>query len=138
MQNKTKKLISLIVTVALLLCFSTNTFSLGISAVTPRWVSISSMELNIVFDGNYAVATGLASKQSTATSIEGTVTLYKLVDDEWVYMDEWYNYRTRGTLAVSGEFSCESGVTYKAEFVVTVYTGTFAETETTEISKRCP
>ena len=48
------------------------------------------------------------------------------------------SHRTRGTLAVSGEFSCESGVTYKAEFVVTVYTGTFAETETTEISKRCP
>lgn len=138
MQNKVKRLISLTVVMALLLCFSTNTFMVGISAVTPRWASIYSIELDIAFDGSESCASGAASKQSTATSIEGTLTLYKLVDDEWVYMDEWYNSKTRGTLVVSGTFTCQSGVTYKAVFVVTAYTGTTAETETVERIVECP
>jgi hypothetical protein len=138
MQKKVKKIISLTVTIVLLLCFLSNAFLIGITAATPRWVNIYSIELDIVFDGNYAIASGIASKQSTATSIEGTLTLYELEDDEWVEIGEWYNSKSRGTLAVSGEFTCESGVTYKAVFVVTAYTGTSAETETVEYTKQCP
>ena len=60
------------------------------------------------------------------------------MDDDWVYVDEWYDCKTRGTLAVGDVFPCVSGVTYKAVFVVTAYTGTTPETETVEYIETCP
>lgn len=137
-KRKNLKPISVMLTLVILVGVLQNIGALTCNAVTPRWVSINAIELNMSFDGSYGNALGTASKQSTATSIEGTLTLYKLVDDDWVYMDEWYNSKTRGTLAVTGDFTCESGVTYKAVFVVTVYTGTTAETETVEHIDECP
>ena len=92
----------------------------------------------MTFDGNEGIVTGVARKQATASKIEGTVYVYKLVGNDWIYVDEWYNSKTRGTLAVEGTFYCESGVTYKAVFVVTAYTGTTPETETVEDIRQCP
>ena len=139
MQEKSfKKQISMMLVVAVLISFSAYLFIVPSSAVTPRWTSILSIDLSIAFDGTEGTVTGSASKKSTATRIEGTIYLYELVGDDWVYIDEWYNSRSRGTLAVSGDFTCASGVTYKAEFVVTAYTGTTPETETVESIKQCP
>lgn len=122
----------------LLFSWSVCFFGTNVGAVTPRWASILSIDLVMGFDGNEGTVTGIASKQSTASKIEGTVYVYKLVGDDWIYVDEWYNSKTRGTLAVEGTFSCESGVTYKAVFVVTAYTGTIPETETVEYIRQCP
>lgn len=108
------------------------------SAVTPRWTSILSIDVNWAFDGNEGTVSCSASKQTTATRIEGTLYLYEFVGDDWVYIDEWYNSRSRGLLVVSGDFACKSGVTYKAEFVVTAYTGTTPETETVVRTRVCP
>lgn len=133
-----KKIVSALLAGMLLFSCSACLFVTNAGAVTPRWVSILSMEVNIVFDGNEGEVLGIASKQSTASKIEGTVYLYKLVGDDWIYVDECYNIKTRGTLAVRDTFTCESGVTYKAVFVVTAYTGTTSETETVEYIDQCP
>ena len=137
-----KKIIKKVVPVclaAILLCsFSVYLFATSVSAATMRWASILSMEVVMTFDGNEGIVTGVASKQATASKIEGTVYIYKLVGDDWIYVDEGYNSKTRGTLAVEGTFYCESGVTYKAVFVVTAYTGTTPETETVEDIRQCP
>ncbi|MBR7151127.1 MAG: hypothetical protein IKD02_02135 [Clostridia bacterium] len=106
--------------------------------IMPLWTSISTIELDVAFSGDLGNALGAATKQSTASAIEGTLVLYKWVDNDWEYVDEWYNYRTRGTLIVSGDFTAEPGVTYKAEFTVTAYTGSVGETETVEYSNTCP
>lgn len=128
-----RKIVSLILTLVL-----TAFFAINIEAATPRWTNIHSISLGITFDGSDGNASGVAIKQSTETRIEGTLYLYELIDDEWEYIDEWYNSKTRGTLVVSGDFTCESGVTYKAVFVVTAYTGTTSETETVEYIEQCP
>ena len=132
-----KQFISVLITVAVLFYLSFS-FAAPANAVTPRWASILSMDLSMTFDGNEGSVTGAAMKQSTATKIEGTVYLYELDGDDWIYIDEWYNSKTRGTLGVGGDFTCESGVTYKAVFVVTAYTGTTPETETMEYIDVCP
>ena len=123
---------------ALIIGFSANLFTIEANAITPRWTSIYSIDLVMSFDGSEGNVTGTSSKQSTATRIEGTVFLYELAEDDWIYIGEWYNSRSRGTLAVSGDFTCESGVTYKAVFVVTAYTGSIPETETVEYIDTCP
>lgn len=139
MQKKiVMKVVSVCLVVMLLCSFSLCLFVTNASAATMRWTSILSMEVGMAFDGNEADVTGIARKQATATKIEGTVYVYKLVGNDWIYVDEWYNSKTRGTLTVEGTFYCESGVKYKAVFVVTAYTGSTPESETVEHIKQCP
>lgn len=137
-KNSLKKFTSAFLTAMLLFSCLACLFVTNAGAVTPRWASILSMEVDMAFDGNEGDVSGIAMKQSTASKIEGTVYVYKLVGEDWIYVDEWYNSKTRGTLAVGGTFPCQSGVTYKAVFVVTAYTGTTPETETVEHIEICP
>ncbi len=133
-----KKYVRICLATVLLISCLASVFGINATAVTPRWVSILSMEVDMAFDGNEGDVSGIAMKQSTASKIEGTVYVYKLVGEDWIYVDEWYNSKTRGTLAVGDTFPCESGVTYKAVFVVTAYTGNTPETETVEYIDTCP
>lgn len=70
--------------------------------------------------------------------IEGTLYVYEKVNGQWEYVDEAYKSKTVGTLGISFEFDAQSGVEYKAVFVVTAYTNGVAETETVENIKTCP
>ena len=112
--------------------------ALSCTAVTSRWVSINSMDVDMAFVGNVGNASGTAGKQSTATSIEGWLTVFELIDGEWEEVDQWYSCRTRGNLGISGDFVCQSGKSYKAKFEIVVYTGTATEEETIEVIKTCP
>ncbi len=134
-----KKIASAFLTVTLLFgCFS-YLFAIDTSAVTPRWESLLSVDLTMAFgDDGFGEVSGIAIKKMTATKIEGTVTLYKLSGENWIYIDDWYNSKTKGTLAVVGEFPCVSGTTYKAIFVVTAYTEDDPESFTVERIKVCP
>ena len=138
MKKIVKKVVSVCLAAIMVCSFSVCLFATSASAATMRWASILSMEVDMAFDGNEADVSGIASKQTTATKIEGTVYVYRLVGDDWVYVYEWYNSKTRGTLHVGGAFPCESGVTYKAVFDVTAYTGSTPESETVEYVKKCP
>lgn len=139
MKNNTfKKSVSALLVVVLLSYFSICLFAFSANAVTPRWTSIFSIEVSMGFDGDEGTVSGIARKKTTATKIEGTVYLYELDGDEWIYVDEWFYSKSVGTLAVSGTFACESGNSYKAVFVVTAYTGNIPETETVEYIEQCP
>ena len=138
MKKIIKRGVSVFLAVMLLCSCSVCLFAASVSAATMRWTSILSMQVDMAFDGDEGETLGIARKQTTATNIEGTVFLYKYVGDDLVYVDEWYNSKTRGTLTVGGTFPCESGVTYKAIFVVTAYTDGIPETEVIEYNKVCP
>lgn len=107
------------------------------TTVQPRWTSISSIDVCIAFDGTDGNVAATAIKQATASSIKGTLVLYKKVGSSWEYMDEWSGSKSRGTLALSGDFTAVGGVTYKAVFTVTAYTNGVGETETVEYIKTC-
>ena len=130
----------LVCLLAALMLFSVNTFAIGEeqSSVSPRWVSIFDIDLTMGFSGNMGSVAGSASKKSTASRIEGTLYLYEKIDGEWEYVDEVYNSKTIGTLAMGIDFDAVSGREYKAEFVVTAYTNGVAETETVYNYKTCP
>ena len=106
--------------------------------VQPRWTSIHLIDVLITFNGSSGNVTATASKQSTASSISGTLTLYKKVGSSWDYIDQWSGSKTRGTLALEDDFTAVSGTTYKAVFTVTAYTNGVGETETIEYIKTCP
>lgn len=52
------------------------------------WTQLLRLTVNMTFDGNTGDALGIARKQTSASKIEGTVYVYKLVGDEWIYIDE--------------------------------------------------
>lgn len=133
-----KKITSVFLVVMLLLgCFS-YLFVIETSAATPRWASILSVDLSMVVETSGGDVAGIAIKKITASKIEGTVTVYRLDGDNWVFVDEWYNSKTSGTLVVGGEFACKSGVSYKAVLVITAYTDNVPESFTVERIEVCP
>ena len=136
--KKIRKLIScLLVCVILLSIFVVPCFAAVPPTIAPLWDNISNMDLVISFYGNEGNATGSLTKQSGVTSVEGTVTVYKLVNGDWVYVDSAYKSTTR-TLAVSVDFVAESGVQYKAVFEGTAYRGDVGESHTMTKYKTCP
>lgn len=137
MLNK-KNIISFLLSFVIIASLFLQIASLSCNAVTPRWTSINMMDLDMVFVNGMGDVCGTASKQTHATSIEGILTLFELIDGEWEEVDQWFNRKTVGTLAVYGDFICRSGQSYKAKFEVTVYAGTEVEEETIEIIKTCP
>lgn len=134
-----KRVTSAFLSAVMLLGCLMSVCAVNAGAATARWVGIFSIDVVMGFDGDVGTVSGVARKQTTASMIEGTLYVYMLVNDEdWVYIDEWYNSKTRGTLGVEGTFPCESGATYKVVFVVTAYTDGVPETETVERIKVCP
>ncbi len=135
--KKNKIIITLISVVIILSCLATTTFAAVPEMVQPRWVSILEMVVDMSFDGTEGNATGSSIKKSTADFIEGTVVVYKWINNDWEYVGEAYNSRSIGTLAVSVDFEAEMGRRYKAEFTVTAYTDGVPESETIEYTKIC-
>ena len=131
-------LIAVMVLTVMVCCIPVHTYAANDTPIIqPRWTSIHHMEVGMSFSGSDGNASGIASKQSTADLIEGTLYVYQLVDDEWEYMGEWYKSKAVGSLGISGDFVCVSGVTYKAVFTVTAYTDGVPETHTIEYTETC-
>ena len=138
--KKSKAIVTVFLAITILCALPANVFAVsdGTVTVTPRWVSIYTIDLDMGFIDGEGMAIGTARKQSTATFIEGSLYMYELVDGEWDFIYAWYGNKAVGTLGVEGYFDCESGVTYKAVFEVTAYTNSESERETVELIKTCP
>ena len=108
------------------------------NTVEPQWESILDVAIDMVFSGTEGNAAGVARKQSTATRIEGTLTVYKEVSrGVWHGIDQVYGSKTVGSLGLGIDFTGEEGVRYKVIFEVTAYTGSTPETETFERIETC-
>lgn len=140
MKKPLKIVLTVLMTVALLIPTSVSAFA----ALPPddgkaeiQWTSISFMNVDMLLDGSDSLASGTARRQTTASSIEGTVTVYKLVGDTWEFVTDAYKSTTRVSLVVSAYFEAESGYTYKAEFEVTAYTNGTPESHTVSWTEVC-
>ncbi|MBQ8389006.1 MAG: hypothetical protein IJX46_08785 [Clostridia bacterium] len=106
--------------------------------VSPLWVGISSVNVDMSFSGNNGNAIGTLTKSSTASSMEATLTVYRWSGSQWVFVDSASGTKTRGTLALSISFDAVAGTRYKAVFDVTVYTNNVPESESIDVEKTCP
>ncbi|MBR4012738.1 MAG: hypothetical protein IKJ00_00455 [Clostridia bacterium] len=134
-----KKIIISLLAIIMLFSCSVNIFAAlpTENEIIPLWDNIATVNIGIVFDGNDGVATVAARKSSNADLIEGTLYLYKWEDNDWQYVDAVYGSKSVGTLCLDIEFVGETGVEYKAVFIVTAHDGQYAETETFEHFKVC-
>lgn len=104
---------------------------------TYRWSYIQSISVDINFNGTNGSVNCTASRQTSATSIEGTVYLYRYQSNTWVLMDSWHNSTTRKSLPISGTFNAVGGTQYKAVFYVTAHNGNASENASIETVKTC-
>ena len=137
--NLIKSIISLSLAIIMACSLSIPTFAAEVpeTTVSPRWVSIANMHVDLGFVGNDGYTTGTARKQSTADSIVGTLTLYKWNGSTYEYITEASGWKTVGTLCVSIEFEAESGVQYLAVWMVVAYTDNVGESFTAEYLETC-
>ncbi|MBQ3126684.1 MAG: hypothetical protein IJC15_06395, partial [Clostridia bacterium] len=106
--------------------------------VTPCWNNISSVTVEITFpNGNGIAVVDVTRVYGVTTSISGTLSLYKLVNGQWVFMDSTSGSSTRA-LRLELYFDAVSGVTYKAVADITAYSNTEVETETLSDIETCP
>ena len=139
--KKFSKALACILLIMTMICTSSvTTFAAlpGNNTVEPQWDSISDVAIDMVFSGTEGNAAGVARKKSTATRIEGTLTVYKEVSSGvWHGIDQVYGSKTIGSLGLSIDFVGEVGVRYRVIFEVTAYTGSTPETETFERYATC-
>ena len=132
-RKSVKLIVSAILLAALMSALCVNIFA-GNDMIAPTWNSILSVKVDLNFDGNEGWASGEAVQKSTATAIDAYLYVYKLVEG-------WYDLSFDGVLEMDKTFTGVSGVTYKAELIVTAYTGGFGknpEKTTVERIKVCP
>ena len=137
--NLIKAIISLSLAIIMVCSMSVPVFATEIpeETVSPRWTSISYMNVDMSFVGTAGNVTGTARKQSTASVIVGTVYLYKWNGSYYEYITEASGRKTVGTLAISIDFEAESGVQYLAIFTVVAYTNNIGEENTIEYLQTC-
>ena len=138
--NLIKSIISLSLAIIMACSLSIPAFASEVpeATVSPRWVSIANMHVDMGFVGTEGSALGTARKQSTADSIVGTLYLYKWNGSTYEYITEASGWKTVGTLGVGIEFEAESGVQYLAVWTVVAYTDDVGEAFTAEFLKTCP
>ena len=105
--------------------------------VQPRWDNIKNISLEMTFNGTSGTAFGIATKKTGVTSMEGTLTVYEIINGNWVYVDSASGSTTGNSLAVTVQFKGVGGRSYKAVFEVTAYKDGVAESDTSTAYKNC-
>jgi len=135
-----KKLISLFLVILMVSMFVVPSSAAVIpdETVMPCWNNISTVTVEVCFpNGNGTATVDVSRVYGVTTSIAGTLTLYKLVNGEWIYMDSTSGSSTRA-LCLELYFDAVSGVTYKAVADITAYSNTEVETESLSDIETCP
>lgn len=106
--------------------------------VAPCWEYMNSISVDISFLGTKGTASVSVDRiYQVTTRLEGTLTVYKQVGDDWVYVDSQSGTSTRA-LSIEFEFDAESGVKYKAVADVTAYGSSGSESDSATKEKTCP
>lgn len=139
LKNTIKVIISLSLALIMLcsLPISTLAATKEEETVQPRWTSIATMDVDMVFVDGLGTAAATARKQSTASHIEGMLYVYKWTGSSWEYVGHDEGSKTVGTLGVSVYFACETGVQYQAVWTVFAFTNGQCESETVELYRTC-
>lgn len=107
-------------------------------SVMPCWNNIGDIVVELSFSGTEGCATVDVSRiYSVTTSIAGTLTVYKQVGSQWVYVDTISGVSAY-SLGLELYFDATSGTTYKALAEVTAYSSTEAESVSFYDIKTCP
>ena len=104
--------------------------------VAPQWEYIDSIKVDIIFSDSTATVT-VTRRNQTVTKLEGTLTVYKKVGSNWIYVASNSDTSARA-LSIDVDFDPISGVTYKAVAEITAYSANGSEPGTSSKIETCP
>ncbi len=107
-------------------------------SIQPMWENIRTVYSNMSFDGTEGCAYGYAVRKTDTDSIEGIMTVYKIVDGRWIYVaseakDTSENYG----VAFEFYFTGEVGYEYVLVFEVYAYSPAGGEDHTKYCYETC-
>ena len=125
--------------IAMIMTMSVSTSALAIEpSIQPLWETMSSINLTVNFSGTTGRATATVGRiYGITTEIEGTLTVYEVDGDDWIYIDSTYESSTR-SLGIELEFNATSGTEYVAVLDVTAYSETTSDSHTATAYRTCP
>lgn len=135
-----KKVLTALLAMLVVITFSVNAIAATGDdlIITPYWNYMDSIEVDVNFLSNTGKATATITRiYGVTTSLEATLSVYKQVGSDWIFIDSTSGSSTRA-LGLELDFNAESGVTYKAVVDVTAYGNGGSETDTAEKIKTCP
>ena len=134
-----KKILSVILAVMMLITMSVSTSALAIEpTIQPLWETMSTINVSVNFSGTTGTATATVGRiYGITTEIEGTLTVYEVDGDDWIYIDSTYGSSTR-SLMIDIEFEATRGTEYVAVLNVTAYSATTSDSETVTDYGTCP
>ena len=104
--------------------------------IAPQWESIVNIKVDFIFSDSIATLT-VTRRDQTVTKLEGTLTVYKKVGNNWVYVTSNSDTSARA-LSIDVDFDPISGVTYKAVAEITAYSANGSEPGTSSKIATCP
>ncbi|MBQ8496235.1 MAG: hypothetical protein IJ489_02120 [Clostridia bacterium] len=114
-------------------------YAVSLTNIVPRWNNVGGVNTSLVFYENVGEAVAYVTKGESVTTLEGTITIYKFQNNEWIYEDSISKSTTRATLNMAMEFEGTSGLEYRMDFVVIAYSGTTVIEEITDVEyATCP
>lgn len=111
-----KKLISCLLLLGVMAVFFVNAQA-AIPDILPLWDNTLDASNNIVFEGTNGSAIGEITGKADTARIEATMTVYRLVNDEWVYVTQNSAAVNSRYLYFSADFTAEEGGYYKSILV---------------------
>ena len=133
-----KKILSIILALSMIIGVSVGVYAVHPINNSPQWSNISTLVSGLGFSGTSGTASGSVDGKSGVTKIEGTLTVYKLSGNSWVYVNSDSCTTTDDYLVLSVSFSGVSGVEYKSVFHVAVTRNGIVETENKYNYETCP
>lgn len=137
MKKMTSFVLAVLMVAVLILPVSAAAITPG-ETVSPCWNNISSVTVEVSFPSGTGCATvDVTRVYGVTTSIAGTLTVYKQVGNQWVYVDTVSGVSTY-SLRLELYFDATSGTTYKALAEATAYSSTEAESISLYDIETCP
>ncbi len=125
-----KKFLSLILAGIVLLSCCIGTQAALPETLVPLWDNIGSISNIISVNGNEGTAEVTITGKSGTTKISATLTVYKQVGDDWVYVDSDSDSVNSRILNLKVDFTGVANVNYKSVVNISVTRNGIVETTT--------
>lgn len=133
-----KKLLALMMTVLMLVCFGTSAYAALPETIEPLWDNIQNTTHTMYFDGDRGSVLGSITGKSGTTNITGTLNVYKQTTTGWVLVGRDYGSTTERVLGLYVEYTAEPGAYYQSVLNFSVTINGVVEPETLYEYATCP
>ncbi len=113
-----KKILSLFITITILFVLSANALAAAPAPLTPLWENAQKVDSTLHINNTESYALACIDGFSNITVIEATLTVYRFINNEWIYINHTTNISYSPILELRVNFTALGGSSYKSILVV--------------------